>query len=84
MPQAWIVNTVALMGTTITEPQISALTRLAETVVLMLEGDDAGAQAIVRAGALARADGLDVLVASLPAHIDPTAFVQSQRRRRGR
>ena len=76
MHQAGIVNTVALMGTAISEPQIAALKRLATTVVLMLDGDDAGAQAILRAGALARAAGLEVLVASLPADVDPAALVQ--------
>ena len=76
MHQAGIVNTVALMGTAISEPQVAALKRLATTVVLMLDGDDAGAQAILRAGALARAAGVEVLVASLPADIDPAALVQ--------
>ena len=76
MHQAGIVNTVALMGTAISEQQIAALKRLATTVVLMLDGDDAGAQAILRAGALARAAGLEVLVASLPADVDPAALVQ--------
>ena len=76
MHQAGIVNTVALMGTAISEQQIGALKRLAPTAVLMLDGDDAGAQAILRAGMLARAAGLEVLVASLPADIDPAALVQ--------
>jgi DNA primase len=76
MHQAGIVNTVALMGTAISEPQIAALKRLAPTVLLMLDGDDAGAQAILRAGAVARASGLEVLVASLPADVDPAALVQ--------
>jgi len=76
MHQAGIVNTVALMGTAASEQQIAMLKRLAPTVVLMLDGDDAGAQAILRAGALARPAGLEVLVASLPAESDPA--VQQQ------
>ena len=76
MHQAGIVNTVALMGTAMSEPQIWALERLATTVVLMLDGDDAGAEAILRAGVLARTAGLEVLVASLPADLDPAALVQ--------
>ena len=45
--------------------QIAAHKSLATTVVLMLDADDAGAQAIRRAGALARAAGLEVLVRRL-------------------
>ena len=73
MHQAGIVNTVALMGTAISELQIAVLKRLAGTVVLMLSGNDAAAKAILRAGVLARAAGFEVLVASLPADIDPAA-----------
>ena len=67
MHQAGMVNTVALMGTSITEHQIAKLTKLASTAVLMLDGDDAGAGAVMRAGVLAGPLGLDVLVATLPA-----------------
>lgn len=44
--QAGICNTVALMGAAATEHQVVALKRPAPTVVLMLDGDDAGGQAI--------------------------------------
>ena len=46
MHQAGIVNTVALMGTAVSEHQIAALKRLAPTAVLMLDGDEAATQAI--------------------------------------
>jgi DNA primase len=76
MHQAGIVNTVALMGTAVGELQIAALKRLAPTVVLMLDGDDAGAQAVLRAGLLSRPARLQVLVAALPAASDPADLVQ--------
>ena len=76
MHQAGICNTVALMGTAATEHQIAALKRLAPTVVLMLDGDEAGGQAVLRAGALAQRAGMTALVASLPDGSDPAAFVQ--------
>lgn len=76
MHQAGIVNTVALMGTAVSEDQIAGLKRLAPTAVLMLDGDEAGAQATLRAGALAATAGLEVLVASLPSDSDPAALVQ--------
>jgi DNA primase len=78
MHQAGIVNTVALMGTSITEQQIGRLKRLAPTVVLMLDGDDAGAAAILRAGALTRPFGLEVLVATLPADTDPADLLERE------
>jgi len=74
--RAGFVNTVALMGTAVSEHQIALLKRLAPTVVLMLDGG--GAQAVLRAGELARPAGLDVLVASLPAGSDPAALLQRQ------
>ena len=78
MHQAGIVNTVALMGTSITEQQIARLKQFAPTAVLMLDGDDAGAAAILRAGALARPFGLEVLVATLPADTDPADLLQRE------
>ena len=71
MHQAGICNTVALMGTAATEHQIAALKRLAPSVVLMLDGDEAGGQATIRAGALAQRAGMTTLVASLPDGGDP-------------
>lgn len=44
MHQAGILNAVALMGTAVTDKQVATLKRLAPTVVLMLDGDDAGAR----------------------------------------
>ena len=78
MHQAGMVNTVALMGTSITEHQIARLKQLAPTAVLMLDGDDAGAAAILRAGVLARPLGLEVLVATLPADTDPADLLQRE------
>lgn len=76
MHQASIGNTVALMGTAGSEQQIAALKRLAPTAVLMLDGDEAGAQATLRVGVLAALAGRDVLVASLPPGSDPAALLQ--------
>ncbi len=67
-----------LMGTSITEHQIARLKQLAPTAVLMLDGDDAGAAAILRAGVLARPLGLEVLVATLPADTDPADLLQRE------
>lgn len=78
MHHAGIVNTVGLMGTSITEQQVARLKQFARTAVLMLDGDDAGAGAILRAGVLARSVGLEVLVATLPADTDPADLLQRE------
>ena len=78
MHQAGVSNAVAVMGTAVTERQIAMLKRLAPTAVLMLDGDDAGSQAIMRAGALAEHAGLEVLVAPLRAGADPATLVQRE------
>ena len=44
----------------------------------MLDGDDAGTAAIMRAGMLARPLGLEVLVARLPADTDPADVLQRE------
>jgi DNA primase len=76
MRQAGLANTVALMGTAISDYQIALFKRLAPTAVLMLDGDEGGAQALLRAGELARPAGLDLLVATLPVGSDPAEVLQ--------
>ena len=69
--QADIRNTVAPMGTSVTEEQIVVLRRLAPTVILFFDGDSAGRTAALKAGRLAVAGGLVVMVVMLPAGTDP-------------
>ena len=47
--QAGVTQTVAIMGTAITPEQLQALGALADTVVLALDADRAGADAMIRA-----------------------------------
>lgn len=76
MHQAGLRNTVALMGTAITEHQIALLSRLAPTLLLMLDGDPSGQQAASRAGSLAHSAGMTARIATLPSDTDPAALVQ--------
>ncbi len=69
--QADVRNTVAPMGTSVTEVQIAVLRRLAPTVILIFDGDSAGRAAALKAGRLAAAGGLVVKVVMLPAGTDP-------------
>ena len=74
--QAGIQNTVASMGTAVTDEQIALLKRLAPAATLVLDGDSSGTAAALKAGALAAAAGLDVKVAVLPVGADPADVAQ--------
>lgn len=56
--EAGVRNTIALMGTAVSEQQVATLRCFAPPAVPMLDGDEAGAEATLRVGALARAAGL--------------------------
>lgn len=73
--QAGAQNTVAAMGTALTEDQIRLLARMGQTAVLVLDGDKGGVDAALRAGALARDAGLGVKIAILPADSDPADLI---------
>ncbi|MFP5378853.1 MAG: DNA primase [Vicinamibacteria bacterium] len=74
--QAGVQNTVATMGTAVTDEQITLLKRLAPAATLVLDGDSSGTAAALKAGPLAAAAGLDVKVAVLPAGADPADIAQ--------
>ena len=69
--QAGVTETVAIMGTAITPEQLQALGALAETVVLALDADRAGADAMIRAQRVAGDRGMDLRVAAMPDDADP-------------
>ena len=54
MHQAGIRETVAIMGTALTEDQVAELAKVAKRVVLALDADRAGQEAMLRAARLAR------------------------------
>jgi DNA primase len=66
-----VTETVAIMGTAITPEQLQALGALAETVVLALDADRAGADAMIRAQRVAGDRGMDLRVAAMPDDADP-------------
>jgi DNA primase len=73
--QAGVRNCVGLMGTALTDEQVSELARLAPTVVLALDADGAGFQAMLKAeGAAAKLSfekRIDLRIAALPPGSDP-------------
>ncbi len=72
LQQAGIPESVAIMGTAITPEQVKMLSALdPETVVLALDADRAGADAMIRAQRVARGKQIDLRVAAMPEDADP-------------
>ncbi len=70
-----IRNTVALMGTALTDSQIKLIKRLSNNIVLCLDGDDPGRAAALKDGELFLKAGVDVKVITLPNPDDPDTFI---------
>ena len=79
--QAGMRNAVGLMGTALTGEQVGELARMAQTVLLALDADSAGQEAMLRAAALAAKRKLELRVVPLPAGADPAELIQRDGRR---
>ncbi|MFY9322671.1 MAG: DNA primase, partial [Syntrophomonadaceae bacterium] len=73
--QAGIENTVATLGTALTQDQARLLRRFVEEVVLLFDGDDAGQREALRAIEVLHAEGLKIWVVSLPGGKDPDEYL---------
>ncbi len=76
--QAGFSNAVGLMGTALTDEQIGELGRMAQTVLLALDADKAGQEAMLKASRLAARRKLELKVVELPAGADPADLVQRE------
>ncbi len=74
--QAGFTNAVGLMGTALTDEQVGELARMAQTVLLALDADSAGQEAMLKAARLAVRRKLELRVVELPAGADPAELVQ--------
>lgn len=70
-----VKNTVALMGTSITDEQISLLKKLSTNIYLCLDGDEPGQAAIEKNGELLEKAGLNVKVICLNDNEDPDSYI---------
>jgi DNA primase len=70
-----IKNTVALMGTALTDDQISLLKKLSSNIYLCLDGDKPGIDAALHNGELLEKAGLDVKVIELNNDDDPDSYI---------
>jgi DNA primase len=76
--EAGIENAVAPMGTALTPEQIALLGRMADRVVVVFDGDDAGVRAARKAVPLFVEADVDGRVARMPKGLDPDDFVRKQ------
>ncbi|HMD57206.1 MAG TPA: DNA primase [Solirubrobacteraceae bacterium] len=76
--QAGMRNAVGLMGTALTAEQVGELARMAQTVLLALDADTAGQEAMLRASSLASKRKLELRVVPLPAGTDPAELIAAQ------
>lgn len=74
--QAGVEEAVAIMGTAITPEQVSMLAGLTDTVILALDADRAGADAMIRAQKVAGGKSLELRVAAMPEGEDPADMLQ--------
>jgi DNA primase len=75
--QAGMRNAVGLMGTALTGEQVSDLARMAQTVLLALDSDTAGQEAMLKASSLARKRDTKLRVVPLPEGRDPAELIQA-------
>lgn len=77
--KAWsanVRNTVATMGTALTEEHALLIRRMAERILLCYDGDDAGRSAAYKSLGILEKAGLDVRVAVLPDKLDVDDYVE--------
>jgi DNA primase len=76
--QAGVTETVAPLGTALTEDQALLLRRLVEHVVLIYDGDKAGRAATLKSLRVLLAAEMRVSIASIPQGQDPDSFARAR------
>ncbi|HYP56203.1 MAG TPA: DNA primase [Solirubrobacterales bacterium] len=73
--QAGVAEAVGVMGTAITEEQVAALSGMVDEVVLALDADAAGQEAMLRAQRVASGRRVRLRVAAMPPGEDPAEMI---------
>ena len=76
--QAGVHEAVGVMGTAITEEQVATLSGMVEEVVLALDADSAGQEAMLRAQRVAAGRKVRLRVAAMPAGEDPAEMMAAE------
>ncbi|MDO8525605.1 MAG: DNA primase [Candidatus Omnitrophota bacterium] len=74
--QAGVSNIVATLGTALTIDQVKLLKRLANTVIMVYDPDEAGEAASLRNMDLFISEGINVYVSELPKGFDPDGYIR--------
>lgn len=74
--QGGIENVVASSGTSLTEGQVRAVKRYADTITLLYDGDAAGIKAALRGLDIILKQGMNVFLVTLPESHDPDSYLQ--------
>jgi DNA primase len=77
---AGFTNVVASQGTALTEDHARLLKRYADEVLIVLDADNAGQNAALRAAEVLLAAGLSIRIAALPPGDDPDSLIRKQGR----
>jgi DNA primase len=73
--QAGVEEAVGVMGTAITDHQVAALSGMVDEVILALDADSAGQEAMLRAQRVAAGRRMRLRVATMPAGEDPAEMM---------
>jgi DNA primase len=76
--QAGIRDSVAIMGTALTAEQMSLLARAAPLVILALDADRSGQEAMLRAARVAQDREVELRAIEMPAGTDPAEMLSSE------
>jgi DNA primase len=76
--QAGIEEAVGVMGTAITDEQVAALSGMVDEVILALDADAAGQEAMLRAQRVAAGRKMRLRVAAMPAGEDPAEMMAAE------
>ena len=71
-----VYNTVATMGTALTNDHIKSIRKLTNNIVLCFDGDSAGINATIRSIKIFVSNNMDVKVLLLPEGLDPDEYLE--------
>ncbi|WP_456278252.1 DNA primase [Bacillus sp. AK128] len=74
--RADFTNSIATMGTALTEEQIKIIKRNVDHVTVCYDSDKAGVEAAYRASSMLKAAGCEVRVAMMPEGLDPDDYIK--------
>ncbi|MCM3637383.1 DNA primase [Sporosarcina luteola] len=73
--RAGIMNSVAVMGTSLSDTHLTKMKRIANQLIICCDGDNAGWDAAKRFAVLSTQKGMDAKIALLPGKMDPDEYI---------